>query len=120
MSIKYEFEVIGNLLKVKSSGKDDGLQDVLNYSYAVLQKAIESGSARIFCDERELDYAISVGETYNLAEEASKQAFRLARIAILCNPNFIEEGKFYETVASNRGLVVRVSTDYNELMEWLM
>jgi hypothetical protein len=106
-------------MRVVSSGRDDDLAEVEAYSLAILKAALETGANRVLCDERNLEYAISFIDTYKLAEYASGMAAHLARIAIVCNPAYINDGKFYETVASNRGLIVRVTTNMMEAIEWL-
>lgn len=39
MAIDYKFEFDGELLMVTTSGKDESMDDVLNYSKAILEKA---------------------------------------------------------------------------------
>lgn len=60
-----------------------------------------------------------MSDTFKLAEKASKYARGLARIAIVCDAKFLESGKFYETVASNRGLRILVTSDYSAATQWL-
>jgi hypothetical protein len=119
MPIDFHFSVKDKLLLVKASGKDDSLEDVMNYSKAVLSEAVESQCTRILCDERDLEYALSVADTYSLANTASELVPRVIKIAIVCNSKSLPDGKFYETVGVNRGLVVRVMGDLNEAWEWL-
>jgi len=119
MAIKYEFEIDGKMLKVSTSGKDDNLEEVESYARAILGLAIEHDCTKIFCDERLLEYSLSTLDTYQLAEAASKVAMLLRKIAIVCDQNYLEDGKFYETVASNRGLTVHVTADYDSALLWL-
>ena len=119
MAINYTLSIEDKTLKVVATGKDDNLQDVKNYSQAVIEEAIKHQCNFVFCDERNLEYSLSMIDTYRLAEEASKKAKRTARIAIVCNEKYIEEGKFYETVASNRGVRVLVTSDYELAVSWL-
>lgn len=119
MAITYKIESEGEFLKVVAKGKDDDLEDVTTYSNAVIDAAIDNKSKRILCDERGLEYSISVIDTYRLAESTSVYARSLSKIAIVCDPRYLLDGKFYETVASNRGLFVRVTADFGEAMEWL-
>jgi hypothetical protein len=119
MAISFQIENEECFLKVVAKGKDDDLNEVLAYSNAVVEAAIHHKSKRILCDERELEYSISVIDTFRLAESASIYANNLSRIAIVCDPKYLVDGKFYETVASNRGLFVRVTANYEEAVEWL-
>ena len=119
MAINYKFELDKEVLKVKASGIDDDLEDVYNYSRDVLGIAIKNQCKKIFCDERDLQYTLSTIDTFHLAETASKEARALTKIAIVCNPKFLEDGRFYETVAKNRGLRVFVTSNYQQALEWL-
>lgn len=119
MAISFQYEVSGDLLEVITRGKDESLQEATDYAREVLGLAIHHACKRVLCDERELVYHLSTIDTYQLAETASREARQLRKIAIVCAPEFVEEGKFYETVAHNRGLVVLVSTDYQQALDWL-
>lgn len=119
MAIKYQIENQANYLKVVASGRDDSLKEVISYSDAVMSAALEFSCKKILCDERELEYALSVSDTFELAEKVSLFASKLRKIAIVCNKDFLKDGKFYETVATNRGLFVRVTSDYDEAIAWL-
>lgn len=120
MAIEYTIENTENYLKVVARGIDDNLSEVLGYSQAVVEAAIKHNSKKILCDEQNLIYNVSVIDTYELAEFASKYAHKLVKIAIVCNIDCIGDGKFYETVASNRGLKVRVTCNFEEAVKWLM
>ena len=119
MAITFNLSVENKTLKVIASGKDDSYEDVTNYLKAVIETATKHLCTAVFCDERNLEYSLSTIDTYRLAEEASKKASSTARVAIVCNKKYIEEGKFYETVASNRGLRVFVTSDYELAITWL-
>jgi hypothetical protein len=119
MAISYLMETDGYLLKVWAKGKDDSPDDVYKYMAAIVAKAIESESKKILCDERQLEYAVSILDTFELAEEASKYSGKFAMIAIVCNKKYLKDGKFYETVASNRGLKILVTDNYDDAVKWL-
>lgn len=119
MSINFKIENKKDHLLVTSSGKDGGLQEVINYNKAIIDSATKYDLNKILCDERNLTYAISLGETYKLADFASKYASEVAAVAIICDKEQIEEAKFYETVANNRGLNIFATSDMNEAKKWL-
>lgn len=119
MAISFQIKSEERFLKVVAKGKDDDLNQVLDYSNAVIEAAIQNNSKKILCDERELEYSISITDTYQLAEAASLYASSLSKIAIVCDPKYLVDGKFYETVASNRGLFVRVTANFEEAVDWL-
>lgn len=119
MPITFDTAITSQTLHITTKGTDDNLEEVLNYSQAVLELAIKNNSRRILCDERALEYTISIPDTYELAENLSVYATQVARVAIVCNEKYLEIGKFYETVASNRGLIIHVTSDYNDAKTWL-
>lgn len=119
MAIKYKFEYEQDVLKVITEGKDENLDEVMDYAHAVLKEALIANKKKIFCDERHLEYTLSTIDTYELATKASDFAPKLKKIAIVCMSDYLEKGKFYETVASNRGLTVMVPSDYNNAVEWI-
>lgn len=127
MSIKYRSTVENGVLIIKASGRDENAQQVIEYGRSVIQLIVESGTQRVLCDESELEYALSTVDTFDAAKqiafEAAKEiaasAPNVARVAIVCNPQFWDDAKFWETVAVNRGLRVVVDTDISRAMAWL-
>jgi hypothetical protein len=119
MAIEYQIENQDTFLHVVAKGQDDSLDEVLAYFGAIVEASLQHESHKILCDEREVAYTISVFDTFQLAETASKYAPKLVKVAIVCDPRYLESGKFYETVASNRGLSVLVTSNYTEAVEWL-
>ena len=67
----------------------------------------ESGSASVF-----------TSKTQGIEETTAFISF-LVKIALVCNPENMSDGKFFETVTQNRGLMVKVTTDMEEAVAWL-
>ena len=121
MAITYQAEMREDgLLVITAAGRDENLQQVLDYGYSVIELAIEKKAKLILCDERNLEYALGTVDTFQAAQQIAERATKVARVAIVCGPNFLEDGKFWETVAVNRYLVVRVDTDFEKAKEWLL
>jgi hypothetical protein len=120
MAISFQAEIEDGMLLITASGRDENLQQVIDYGCAVIDFAIESGAAFILCDERNLEYALDTFDTFQSAQKIAELAPRLARIAIVCGPQFFKDGKFWETVAVNRALQVRVDTDIERAKAWLL
>lgn len=119
MSIDYKYKIDQDVLLVVASGNDDSLEEVGNYARNILITALQNECTRVCCDERNLQYTLSAYDTYELAKAASKEAKPLKRIAIVCDPKYLNNGKFYETVAQNRGLTVLMTDDYDHAIKWL-
>jgi hypothetical protein len=112
MAITYRMEAEGDLLR-------DSPEDVYSYMGGIAEQALKSGSKRILCDERELVYAVSMLDTFKLAEEASKYSDKFVKITLVCNKQYLKDGKLYETVASNRGLKILVTDNFDQAMKWI-
>jgi len=119
MAIHYQTEVHGNLLKVITTGEDESLEEVMDYAHTIINEAVKAGIIKVLCDERNLIWKLSTFDTFQLAEDTSMLAPKVAKIAIVCNAKYVEEGRFYETVATNRGLTIRVLSDIDEAERWL-
>jgi hypothetical protein len=120
MAITFESSMEDGVLIITTSGRDENLQQVLEYGQAVIDLVVATGATRILCDERNLEYAIDTIDTYDAAKAVAEHASKAVRIAIVCGPNFLEDGKFFETVAVNRNLRLRVDTDIAKARAWLL
>lgn len=119
MTIEYSIEVDDSLLRVKAWGQDDDLQGVLNYGQALLAAAVEHKCLKVLCDERALVYKIATLDIYESAKLMAELAPSQAQVAIVFNPEFSADAKFWETVAVNRGLKVSFFKDMDEAEAWL-
>ncbi|MDM7926783.1 MAG: hypothetical protein QUS35_12275 [bacterium] len=119
MPIDYSMTIRRGILFVKARGRDDRLEDVEAYSRAVLAEAVASGCTKVICDETELVYSLNLVDTYELAEFISAHAPGVGRAAVVCNPGQIQDASFWENVAVNRGLQVRVFPDLNSAETWM-
>jgi hypothetical protein len=109
----------GQLLRVKAAGRDESFEEVKDYGLAIIEAAVAHGSIRILCDESELDYALGTIDTYESAKFIADLAPKVARVAIVCQPQHAFDASFWETVAVNRGLCVRFFLDLGRAEAWL-
>ena len=120
MSITFNSNIEDDILIITASGKDDNVDQVVEYGQSIIRLGIESGKSKILCDERNLEDAIGTFDIFEAATIIAEEAPRVARIAIVCSPEFFEDGRFWETVAVNRGLHVRMYIDINLAKTWLI
>jgi len=122
MAIHYDIKPEGELLRVRAWGQDESLQDAQGYGKAVLDACTEHGCQRVLCDERELVYGLDTLETFNLAEYEIARADTIfwLRVAIVHQPQNRELDTFYENVMVNRGAALRMFTDMEAALAWLM
>lgn len=119
MGIHYSAKVDGDVLVVTATGFDESADEVRQYGLWVIGEGKRTGVARILCDERELEYRLSTLDTYATAAFIAAEAPRLARVAIVCSPRSMDDARFFENVAVNRGLTVRAFEDIAEARAWV-
>lgn len=120
MSIKYNFEVVDSILRVKAIGKDDSLDEVLNYGKSIIDAVNKYGVHYVLSDETELEYTISTFETFQSAKYISEQAPKLGKIAIVISPKNAKDASFFENVGVNRGLNIRFFLSNRDAEVWLL
>jgi hypothetical protein len=119
LAIRLTTTVSGNILEVRASGFDENLEDTQAYGLGVIAAGSRAGVRRILCDERDLEYRLGTLDTYDLAAFIAAQVPDVDRTAIVCNPRFLADARFWEDTAVNRGLSVRVFTDPDAARRWL-
>lgn len=119
MAIKYAFICENHFLRVIASGKDDDLEQVQEYGMAVIKAAVENDASKVLCDERELEYTLGTFDTYESARIIAEAAPNIVKVAIVCKSENIGDAKFWETVATNRGLHIRIFNNIEDAQAWL-
>jgi hypothetical protein len=119
MAIEYSIAVQGETLLVDAWGFDESLTQVQEYGMALIDACVRHGATRLLCNELRLEYRLGVVDTYRAAEFIAAQAPRIAWVAIVCDPKQIADARFFEDVAVNRGLTVRVFTELDSATAWL-
>ena len=123
MSINFETNVEGTLLRCRAWGADDGLEGVKRYGMAIIAACLYGDYDKALLDERELKYNLSITDTFKLAEYYSNQMQKLLpkviKTAIVCDQEFMKEAEFWENTSANRGLCVKVFTSIDSAMQWL-
>ncbi len=120
MPIQFTSKIEGDIHIFTVTGSDNSLENAIEYSTSLIKEAQKNNSQKVLCDERGLDIELSTVDTFHLAELTVKMlSASSARIAVVYKPEYLEKCKFYEMVTSNRGMLVHITTDYDEAYEWL-
>lgn len=82
-------------------------------------EALRLGITKVLIDARGLDGEISILDRFALGEEVAALTRGRIAIAIVDMPDRVWPDRFVETVAANRGALVKVTTDYAEALAWL-
>jgi hypothetical protein len=81
----------------------------------------QPGEYEILLDTREAETALSVVDIFQLGEAlAVHSSIRRSKIAFLTSIRDTKEAEFLETTTANRGLRVRMFTDFEEAITWLV
>ncbi len=120
MAIDYKFSVDESILIVQASGQDDNLQEVTEYGMAVIEAGISNNVKHILCDETNLIYKLGTFDTYESAKFIAEYAPKIAKVAIVCNPQCISDAAFWEDVVVNRGLTLKMFLHTDDARKWLV
>ena len=119
MAIKYQIAVDDELLRVTAAGTDESLAEVQAYGMAIIHAALENGCSRVVCDETNLVYTLGTIDTFKYGAFIATHAPRLARVALVINPDQAKDIAFWETVVINRGLQVQIFDDAQAADDWV-
>lgn len=122
MAISYQFNVVDEILFVTASGFDESLEETQAYGLAVMQACLEHDIKRVLLDETNLEYRLTTVETFQLAKmfaEFTRHIPGLYKAALVCSPDYISDGIFWEDMVVNRGAQVRVYTNYDDAYRWV-
>ena len=79
----------------------------------------EHALSKVFVDIRNINGPIPTMARFELAEFLASEKDVQIRFAVLESPGQVPDDKFFETVAANRGGIVKVVTDVDEAFQWL-
>jgi len=119
MTITYQFTVEDDLLLVKASGADDNQEDVQRYNEATLEMCLENGCRRVLTDETDLEYRLNTVDNFESAKTMAEMAQGIHKLAIVVNPQQMKDASFWETVAVNRGVTVRIFNAIEDARLWI-
>lgn len=119
MAIKVEVIDTKDILRVKASGIDDNLEQVIEYGSKLIELAKQYNVTKLLCDEQNLIYNLNTVDNFEAAEFIAKHAPKVARVAIVFNPQNFKDAEFWETVAVNRLLKIKLCKTIEEAEEWL-
>lgn len=111
----------GHVLWVKATGTRS-LQTVLAMSQDIWTACVESGLRKVLVDVLALKGRLSTIDSYDIpAKHFTKirDTNIITRCAILDLKEFEHSYRFFENVAVNRGLNLRIFSDIDEAIAWL-
>ena len=97
------------------------VDDVKGYMEELTQYCAGRKTGRVLVDVSALPRRGSVIDIFDLARHwVDMQRTNPLKIAVVVDPGSVQPGRFFETVARNRGAVIQGFTGKDEAARWLM
>ena len=87
---------------------------------AMTNASIEKHQSKVLLDCRKISGNMPIIDRFEVAAYAAKTRKMIAKLAMLNRPDVILPDNFVENVAVNRGANVKVFTDLENAVHWLM
>ena len=121
MAIEYSTENKKKYFLVKSRGESDDLDEISRYAREIAELCKEQGQRNMLIDETHRQYILAeVLDLYKLANFFKTLDISSLRIAIICQPKYLEHIRFLETTANNRGMNLKFFLDPDSAKRWLL
>ena len=121
MSIEYSTENKEQYLLIRSHGKSANLDVVSNYSREIAECCKKQGYSNMLVDERDREYLLEeVLDLYKIANFFRTLDISDLRIAIICQEKYLEQVRFLEITAQNRGMNIKFFLDTDSAERWLL
>jgi len=85
----------------------------------VFQSTQSQSLSRILVDIRNMAGPIPTMARFEMARFLATEQKAVLRVAVLKLPEQVPDDKFFENVAGNRGIPVKVTTDLEKALDWL-
>jgi len=123
MSVSYEISVLPTHVLVQATGSYE-LADAMHLVREALATANSHKQPKILVDARKVTGNLSMMQRFEFGDAVAKLYSQrphgsAALIAVVGNEPLIDPERFGETVAVNRAVPVKVSTDMQEALDWL-
>ncbi len=119
MSIHATYTLTNQCMIVEASGINESAEQLFAFVREMNAQAEAANVYKVLCDERNLDNKVSILLLLELGKETATLTEFLKKVAIVIQPRYMEDGKFYENVVRNHGGQILVTTDYAEAERWL-
>jgi hypothetical protein len=83
------------------------------------EACVKHGRPKVLLDCRRMTGVMSVLHRFQVAEYGATKASQLGRLALLNRKDVVLPDNFVENVAVNRGMNMKIFTDFDEAVLWL-
>lgn len=121
MSIEYYTSNKNKHLLVKSHGESDDIEVIGSYVREITNICKQQGYKRMLVDERNREYKLNeVLDLYKLAIFFNTLDISKLQIAVICQPQFLDQIRFLETTTNNHGINLKFFVDLDSAKRWLL
>ncbi len=123
MKIRYSTRAEQDHTRVDVAG-DYEATEAKEVLQAAIDSALQNGHSKLLVDCRRLVGNPRTMQRFDLGESIARhyheaRGDRVVRIAVVGNEPLIDPQRFGATVAANRGVPVKVTTDFDDALGWL-
>ena len=86
----------------------------------MINAAKENNRAKILLDLRKLSGQMSMADRFQVVDYGTKSLGTIAKIAFVAREEVVMPGKLIETVAFNRGMVLKIFFNPDDAKQWLL
>jgi hypothetical protein len=119
MSLQLQIEEMPDYLIAKFIGPG-APEEVWQQYESIAERCKRANKNKLLLHFLEAHAEISLVDRYFLGGEAQIFKRYNLQVAIACRPEHLDEKKFVEIVARNRGVNLRVFTNVEDALEWLL
>ena len=85
----------------------------------MVEASVKHGRPKVLLDCRRMTGVMQVLDRFEVAEYGAATCYQLHQVALLGNKDMVLPDKFVENVAVNRGMNLKIFTDFDEAVLWL-
>ena len=121
MGIDYTTRNKKKYLHVESNGGSDDLAVISEYVREITDICKQQGHSAMLVDERDREYMLNeVLDLYKLANFFRSLNVKDIRMAIVCQKQYLEQIRYFEKTAHDRGMNIRFFLDPDSAKSWLI
>ncbi len=121
MGIEYSTENRKKYFFVESQGESDDLDEISRYAREITELCKQQGHSNMLIDETNRQYILGeVLDLYKLANFLKTLDITTLRIAIVCQTEYLEHIRFFETTANNLRMNIKFFLESNRAKQWLL
>lgn len=121
MSIYYTTKNKKKYLLVKSNGGSDDLAVNSDYARDITDICKQQGYSAMLIDERDREYMLNeVLDLYKLANFFQTLNVSNIRMAIVCQPQYLEQSRYFEKTTHDHGMNIKFFLDPDSAKRWLL